>query len=55
MPGFRMNRISEDYMNRCLAQDVPSSAEVIALLGGIDSMIYVMEYMEHGNFNVTSP
>lgn len=41
-------------MNRCLAQDVPSTAEVTALLGGVDGLLYVMEYMEHGNFNVMS-
>lgn len=52
VPRFGMNRISEEYMNRCLAQDVPSYSEIETVLGGVDSLLYVMEYMEHGNFNV---
>lgn len=46
-----MDRITDGYMNRCLAQDIDSSADLERLLG-VDGMLYVMEYMEHGNFNV---
>lgn len=46
-----MDRITDGYMNRCLAQDIESSEELERLLG-VDGMLYVMEYMEHGNFNV---
>lgn len=52
VPRFGMNSISEEYMNRCLAMDVSSQSEIATVLGGVDSLLYVMEYMEHGNFNV---
>lgn len=53
VPDFNLSNLLPDvYMHRCLAQDAPDG-ELEDMIGGPQMLIYVMEFMEHGNFNVT--
>lgn len=44
--------ISDAYWNRCMADDVDSRDDLVSACGNPSLLIYAMEYMRHGNFNV---